>query len=463
MVNHQQTLSGTVTLSGVGLHTGREVRMELRPAEAGSGVTFVREDLDGHPRIPAVADVVLDSERNTTLSGAEGVCVRTPEHLLAALWLTGVDNADVALWGEEVPIVDGSAGPFVEAILRVGVTEQAAEREYIRVSEPISFTDPERDVELTVMPYGGFRIDVMIDYDSEVVGYQYASFSEGDEYAQGLARSRTFVFLHELEQLWEHNLIRGGALDNAIVVVERPLSQDELDRLAGLMGCESVSVSPRGYLSAEPLRYTNELARHKLLDILGDLTLVGRRLRGRILARRPGHKANTSLAKLIRREYLVGGSKAPQIDLTSAPVLDIVGIQGRLPHRPPFLLIDKVMALTEDMVVGVKNVTMNEPFFVGHFPGAPVMPGVLQIEAMAQVGGILVLGTVPDPENWLTYFLRIDNARFRQQVVPGDTLVFRCKLQGPIRRGLANMRCEAFVGKTLVSEADLMAQIIRRA
>ena len=341
------------------------------------------------------------------------------------------------------------------------MVRQDAPRRYFEVRERIRYAEPEGGVECTIYPDEDFSVDVLIDYSSAVLGHQYASFAEGDNFEICIAPSRTFVFFHELEQLRANNLIKGGDLKNALVILEKEVPQEELDRLAELFGKGKVAAPKDGILSNEPIFCENEPARHKLLDVLGDLALTGCRLKGRVMAKRPGHHANTELAKLIRKAVRSEEAKprVPRIDLSGKPVHDIVGVMGLLPHRPPFLLVDKIMELSETVVVGVKNVTMNEPFFVGHFPGAPVMPGVLQIEAMAQVGGVLVLSTVEDPENYLTYFLRVDNVRFRQKVVPGDTLVFRLELTGPIRRGIALMHGEVFVGDTLVTEGDLMAQI----
>lgn len=436
------------------------MELRLRPASVHSGIYFVREDLEGAPRVEALVNHVVTSSRNTTLA-VEHAEIMTPEHLLSALWLTGIDNAEIALNGPEVPIMDGSAAPFVSLIKEAGIVQQEAPREYFELYERVEYTDPERGIEIVITPAKDFRLDVLVEYPSEVVGYQHASYREGDEYEENLAPCRTFVFLHELELLWKNNLIKGGALSNALVVVEKPLGQDELNRLAELMGQPTVKPPQQGYLATRPLLFPNEIARHKLLDTLGDLFLLGRRFKGHVLARKPGHRSNTECTKLLQKQ-LKGYSRIFRIDVNAKPQLDTIGIEKILPHRPPFLLVDKIMELTQEYVIGVKNVTMNEPFFVGHFPGAPVMPGVLQIEAMAQVGGILVLGTVPDPENYLTYFLRIDKARFRQQVVPGDTLLFHCMLLEPIRRGLAKMRGEAYVGHTLVAEAELMAQISRK-
>lgn len=462
MSEQQQTLAREVEFKGIGIHTGAHVTVKVCPAEPNHGIVFSRVDLEGAPCVAALAEKVVDTSRGTTLGEGEAR-VATVEHLLAALWMSGVDNALIKIDGEEVPIIDGSAVPFCKTIAEAGVTEQNAARSYFVVRKRITYADASRGVQLDVYPSEAFSMDVLVNYKSEIVGQQYASFTTGDDFAKEIAPCRTFSFLSEIGAMRAQNLIRGGDLSNAIVVVDQQLAQGELDHLAELFGVEKVMVNELGFLSSTPLRFNNEPARHKLLDALGDLALVGKRIRGHVVARRPGHAANTAFANKIRQVLLDEQKRpnVPQVVLSAKPLMDIVEIQRLLPHRPPFLLVDKILSLTETEVIGVKNVTMNEPYFVGHFPGAPVMPGVLQVEAMAQAGGVLVLSAVPDPENYLTYFLRIDNVRFRQKVVPGDTLVFRLTLTAPIRRGIANMHGETFVGDTLVTEGDLMAQVIK--
>ena len=451
-----------VTVSGKGLHTGLATTLSIHPAPEDHGYIFQRTDLEGQPLIRALAENVVDTSRGTTLE-EQGARISTIEHVMASLMGLQVDNALICVTGPEVPILDGSARLYVAAIQEAGIMEQdAMQREYV-VKERIVYSEPERGVEIAIYPNDRLSIDVMVDYNSPVLGNQYALLHDLDTFAQEIAPCRTFVFLHEVETLFRHNLIKGGDLDNAIVIVDRKVEQEELDRLSDVLNIPRVELKPEGVLNNLELRFSNEPARHKVLDLLGDLALTGTTLRGRIVATRPGHRANTELAKIIRQVIRKESLKAdvPEYDPAMPPVYDVNQIKSMLPHRPPFLLVDKIISITERQVVGVKNVTMNEPFFVGHFPDEPVMPGVLQIEAMAQCGGILVLSTVPDPENYITYFLKIDKVKFKKKVIPGDTLLFKLELIGEVRRGIVVMFGQAFVGGSLVCEGELMAQIIK--
>lgn len=461
----QTTLKGPVTVVGVGLHTGSQVTMTFKPAPEHHGYKFQRIDIDGSPIIDADVDNVTDISRGTTIT-QNGASVSTVEHTLAALAGLEIDNVLIELDGPEAPIMDGSSMPFIEEIEKVGIVQQEADREYFVIPNNIYYQETDRHVEMTAMPYiDDYRVTVMVDYNSPVLGSQHASLPSISDFKAEIASCRTFCFLHELEMLLKHNLIKGGDLNNAIVVVDKVVGDDELEHLAKLFNREKIAVAREGILNNIELRYQNEPARHKLLDVIGDLALVGMPLKGHIMAARPGHAANVAFAKKIKA--LIKKEKAkkniPHYNPNTPPIYDINGIMNILPHRPPFLLIDKITELTQKHVVGIKNVTMNEDFFRGHFPGNPVMPGVLQVEAMAQTGGILVLNTVPDPENYWTYFMKIENARFKDKVLPGDTVIFRCDLIAPIRRGICQMRGIAFVGEKIVMEAELMAQIVKKS
>ncbi|MCG8323355.1 MAG: bifunctional UDP-3-O-[3-hydroxymyristoyl] N-acetylglucosamine deacetylase/3-hydroxyacyl-ACP dehydratase [Cytophagales bacterium] len=457
----QHTIKEPVTVSGVGLHTGVETNMTFLPAKPHHGIKFQRVDLDGEPVVDADVDNVVDLSRGTTIE-QNGARINTVEHTLAALVGLQIDNVLVQLDGPEPPIMDGSSKMFIDSIEKVGTEEQNALRNFFEVPEGIFYRDKSRDVEIAALPLDDYRLTVMVDYNSPVLGSQHALLNDINQFSKEIASCRTFCFLHELEMLHKNNLIKGGDLNNAIVVVDRVVEDHELDNLAKLFNKQKVEVKKEGILNNVELRYKNEPARHKLLDMVGDLALVGRPLKAQILAARPGHAANVAFAKKLKRIMLEQKSNVPQYNPKLPPVLDINQISNILPHRFPFLLIDKIFHLDEETVAGVKNVTMNEPFFQGHFPGNPVMPGVLQVEAMAQIGGILVLNTVPDPENYWTYFLGIESFRFRKMVLPGDTLVIKCDLLAPIKRGIAKMKGQAFVGGTVVCEGVMTASIVRK-
>ncbi|MDO5106202.1 bifunctional UDP-3-O-[3-hydroxymyristoyl] N-acetylglucosamine deacetylase/3-hydroxyacyl-ACP dehydratase [Capnocytophaga sp.] len=457
----QNTLKKEVTLEGVGLHTGQNVKMTLKPAPVNQGFTFVRVDLEGSPVIEADANYVTNTERGTVLE-KKGVKIQTCEHVLAALVGMDLDNVTIELNASEPPIMDGSSRFFVEAILQAGIEQQDAPREEYVVKEVISYVNEETGSEITIIPSEEYQVTTMVDFGTKILGTQNAYLNKLSEFKDMIANARTFSFLHELEMLLDHGLIKGGDLNNAIVYVDKEISEKTMEKLKKIFNKDHISVNPNGILDNLTLHYSNEAARHKLLDVMGDLALVGTRIRGKIIATKPGHFTNTQfakkLSKIIKKERR---DNVPLIDVNQPPLLNTTDIMKLLPHRPPFLLVDKIFELSDKHVIGMKNVTMNEPFFVGHFPGAPVMPGVLQIEAMAQAGGVLILRTVPDPENYLTYFMKIDNVKFKVQVQPGDTLIFKLELITPIRRGICHMQGYAYVNGKLATEAELMAQIVK--
>ena len=456
----QLTLNGEFSVKGKGLHTGLEIEATFLPAPENHGYKIQRVDLEGEPIIDALAENVTDTDRGTVLARGD-VRVSTVEHALAALYAAGVDNCLIKVTGPEIPILDGRARQFSEAIERVGVVEQSADKNFYVVKRKIEVRDPQTGAHLTVLPDSDFSVDVMISYDSPVLANQFARLENMSEFRQEISGSRTFVFVREIEPLLNANLIKGGDLDNAIVIYDKEMAQEKLDHISDLMGVEHKQVDELGFINNRPLEFENEPARHKLLDVLGDTALIGRPLKGRIIACRPGHKINTTFAKQIRKEIQRQELQAPSYNPSQAPLMDINDIREHLPHRYPMLLVDKIIDRGETFIVGVKNVTVNEPFFQGHFPQEPVMPGVLLIEAMAQTGGLLVLATVEEPETYSTYFMKIDNVKFRQKVVPGDTLLFHVSFMTPLRRGCALMKGVAFVGDKVVCECEFMAQIVK--
>ena len=458
----QTTISKAVSLNGVGIHTGKKVKLTFKPAPPNHGYAFSRVDLEGNPIIKADANLVVNTTRGTNLE-RNGVSIQTSEHVLAALVGLEIDNVLIELNAPEPPIMDGSSIHFVEALLEAGIEEQDTERYEYVVRENITYVDEETGSEITVIPADNYQVTTMVDFGTKVLGTQNANLKNLSDFKEEFANARTFSFLHEIESLLENGLIKGGDLNNAIVYVDKELSEQTMSKLCKAFNRKSISVKPNGILDNLTLKYPNEAARHKLLDVIGDLALVGCRIRGKVIANKPGHGTNTSfakkLAKIIKQERR---NRVPDFDLNAEPLMDVNAIMKVLPHRPPFLLVDKILELSDTHIVGMKSITMNEPYFAGHFPGQPVMPGVLQIEAMAQAGGVLVLNTVHDPENYLTFFMKIENAKFKNPVVPGDTLIFKMELLSPIRRGICHMQAVAYSRGRVTTEAEMMAQIVRK-
>ncbi len=458
----QKTIKSAVSLTGVGLHTGKNVTMTFKPAPINNGFTFIRIDLEGQPVIEADANYVVNTQRGTNLEKL-GVKIQTPEHVLAALTGCDLDNVIIELDSSELPIMDGSSKFFVAAVENAGIEIQEAERNVYVVKEVISYIDENTGSEIIVMPADTYSVTTMVDFGTKILGTQNASIKSLSEFRDEIADARTFSFLHELEHLLDEGLIKGGDLNNAIVYVDKEISEKTMNNLKVAFGKEKIAVTPNGILDNLTLHYPNEAARHKLLDVIGDLALIGNRIQGKIIANKPGHFVNTQFAKKMAKLIKIDQrNQVPSYDINQEPLMDIHKIMSILPHRPPFLLIDRIIEMSKNHVVGMKNVTMNENFFVGHFPEAPVMPGVLIVEAMAQTGGVLVLSTVSDPENYLTYFMKMDKVKFKHKVLPGDTLFFKCELITPIRRGICHMQANAYANGKLVAEAELMAQIAKK-
>ncbi len=462
MTEKQKTIKNQVTVSGVGLHTGKTVNLTFKPSDANTGIRFLRNDLGEEAFVSACLSNVADTSRGTTLE-ENGIRIATVEHVMAAIAGFELDNLIVEVNAPETPIIDGSAKPYADALSKAGIAEQDALREEVEISEAIRFFNEEKDCEMIAIPSDRFRVSCMIDFDNKLIGTQYAYLNQLSDFKKEIAPSRTFVFLHELEYLLEKNLIKGGDLSNSIVFVDSQVEQSKLDKIAKVFNKPTVKIKNESILNNVELNFRNEPARHKLLDVLGDLALIGKPFKAHIIANKPGHTSNIEFAKKLKK-YIkdkLASNHVPQYDPNEEPIHDVNYIKKLLPHRYPFLLVDKIIEISDSHVVGVKNVTMNETFFQGHFPKEPIMPGVLQIEAMAQTGGILVLSTVENPEEYSTYFLKMDNVRFKKKVVPGDTLIFKLSLMAPVRRGICHMRGTAYVGKSVVLEAELMAQIVK--
>ena len=458
----QHTILKPVSLKGVGIHTGQEVNLTFKPAKENQGYVFCRVDLPEKPLIEANINFVVNTDRGTNLD-KNGIKIRTSEHVLAALVGMGIDNILIELDAPEPPIMDGSSKYFVEALKKAGLKKQDTIREEYVVKEPISYYDEDSGSDITIIPSENYEVTAMVDFGTKILGTQNATMKNLSQFNDEFSNARTFSFLHEIEMLLDNGLIKGGDLNNAIVYVDKELSDETMLKLKKAFNKEKLSVQSNGILDNLKLHYPNEAARHKLLDVIGDLALLGIRIRGKVIANKPGHYVNTMFAKHL--SSIIKSEKrnlAPQIDWSKPPVMDVNQIKNIIPHRPPFLFLDKILEISKDHIIGLKNVTMNEEFFNGHFPGKPIMPGVLQIEAMAQAGGVLILNTVPDPKNYLTFFAKIDNAKFKTPVVPGDTLIFKCQLLSPLRRGICHMKAQAFVDGKLTSEAELMAKIIKK-
>jgi UDP-3-O-[3-hydroxymyristoyl] N-acetylglucosamine deacetylase/3-hydroxyacyl-[acyl-carrier-protein] dehydratase len=461
-MSKQRTISKSISLNGVGIHSGNDVNLTFKPAAEDFGYAFCRTDLPGKPIIEADVNYVVSTKRGTTLE-KDGITIQTSEHVLAALVGMEVDNVLIEIDAPEPPIMDGSSKYFVEAINKAGVKEQSKDRNEYIVKDVISYYDEESGSDITIIPSKYYEVTAMVDFGTKILGTQNATMKKLSQFKDEFADARTFSFLHEIEMLLENGLIKGGDLNNAIVYVDKELSDNTMEKLKKAFNKDKISVKSNGILDNLTLHYPNEAARHKLLDVIGDLALIGTRIKGKVIANKPGHYVNTmfgkKLSSIIKNEKR---NVAPSVDLSKPPVMDVNQIMKVLPHRPPFLLIDKILEISDSYIIGLKNVTMNEEFFKGHFPDKPIFPGVLQIEAMAQAGGVLFLKNIPDPENYLTFFAKIDNAKFKYPVVPGDTIIFKLELLSPIRRGIMHMKGQAFVDNKLTSEAELLARIIRK-
>ena len=458
MRNFQRTINVEGKLSGLGLHTGKKATLKFIPAIINHGIKFQRIDLDNKPLINADVDNVIAVERGTTLSQNDAK-VSTVEHLLAAIVGLEIDNILIQIDNEEIPILDGSSKEFIKCLEKCEYKSQDAARKYIEIPEKITFSDEVNNVEISALPHNDYRITSMVDYNSKVLGSQHYTLNKISNFKKEISKARTFCFLHEIEELFNKNLIKGGDLNNAIVIVDKVVNNKKLDKISKLMGKKKIRVDKQGILNNVNLRYSNEPARHKLLDIVGDLALVGRPIKGHIIAARPGHKSNIEFAKLLKRFISKKNINAPKYDPKQEPVYDINEIKKILKHRYPFLFVDKITYLDDSEVIGIKNITVNEPYFNGHFPGNPIMPGVLQIEALAQVGGILVMNSINEPDKYIPYLAGIENFRFRKMVRPGDTLILRCRFDSPIKRGIAKMKAEAFIGNDIVGEGNMTATL----